>query len=302
MKQRFTDTLYGMEDDRPLTQESKRIKLIEETIHNVQSYEEILDPMITEQYCYTDEHGASGYCVMMDKRNNIFNCRFANGILDGDMIVARYDELIGVFTVKNGRITNEQSLSELKRNRLLDLDANNEISWEGDVLDDKPFGWGEAFDAKNQLLYVGFRIGEQNICYGTTYYPDTGTIDYLGNWCCGKRWGFGHRYDRSGDLIEEGIWINNVLVKSSDLRVRDDSLRLCGIHSVLTTLTIGKNCCELSSELRIKHYHHLQTLTIGSNSFANAHTLVLQFLPSLECVCMGTNVFEAVENCVVESA
>ena len=58
----------------------------------------------------------------------------------------------------------------------------------------------------------------------------------------------------------------------------------------------------MSSELRIKHYHHLQTLTIGSNSFANAHTLVLQFLPSLECVCMGTNVFEAVENCVVESA
>ena len=107
--------------------------------------------------------------------------------------------MIGVFTVKNGRITNEQSLSELKRNRLLDLDANNEISWEGDVLDDKSFGWGEAFDAKNQLLYVLCRSGEQNISYVTTYYPDTGTIDYLGNWCCGKRWGFGHRYDRTGD-------------------------------------------------------------------------------------------------------
>ena len=158
-----------MDHDGFIEKESKRIKLIEETIQNVQSYEALLDPTITEQYCFTDEWGATGDCVMMDKRNNVFNCRYTRGVLDGEMIVARYDELIGVFTMKNGRITNERPLSELKRNRMLDLDANNEICWEGDVLEDKPFGWGEAFDAKNRLLYVGFRIGDQNVCYGTTY-------------------------------------------------------------------------------------------------------------------------------------
>ena len=290
-----------MDHDGFIEKESKRIKLIEETIQNVQSYEALLDPTITEQYCFTDEWGATGDCVMMDKRNNVFNCRYTRGVLDGEMIVARYDELIGVFTMKNGRITNERPLSELKRNRMLDLDANNEICWEGDVLEDKPFGWGEAFDAKNRLLYVGFRIGDQNVCYGTTYYPDTGTIAYLGNWCRGKRWGFGHCYDRSGTLREEGIWMNDALVKSTCVRIDDSSLRLCGLHSVIASLAIGDGCCERSAELCLRHYQHLQSLSIGRGSFAQAHTLVLQYLPALESVVVGEDTFACLENCVFES-
>ena len=290
-----------MDHDGFIEKESKRIKLIEETIQNVQSYEALLDPTITEQYCFTDEWGATGDCVMMDKRNNVFNCRYTRGVLDGEMIVARYDELIGVFTMKNGRITNERPLSELKRNRMLDLDANNEICWEGDVLEDKPFGWGEAFDAKNRLLYVGFRIGDQNVCYGTTYYPDTGTIAYLGNWCRGKRWGFGHCYDSSGTLREEGIWMNDALVKSTCVRIDDSSLRLCGLHSVIASLAIGDGCCERSAELCLRHYQHLQSLSIGRGSFAQAHTLVLQYLPALESVVVGEDTFACLENCVFES-
>ena len=42
--------------------------------------------------------------------------------------------------------------------------------WEGDVLDNQPYGWGVLYDSENRMVYEGFRIGKVNVCYGTQYY------------------------------------------------------------------------------------------------------------------------------------
>ena len=54
-------------------------------------------------------------------------------------------------------------LNEVKHNQTLDLNEEGD-RWEGDVLNDSPWGWGVLYDKNNHRVYEGFRIGEKNVC------------------------------------------------------------------------------------------------------------------------------------------
>ena len=85
------------------------------------------------------------------------------------------------------RVSGEE-VRGIKHNQVLDL-SDEEERWEGDVKDNKPFGWGVLYDRDNHMVYEGFRIDDMNACYGKRYYPFGGVIEYEGGWCEGKRWG-----------------------------------------------------------------------------------------------------------------
>ena len=82
---------------------------------------------------------------------------------------------------------NGEEVSGVKHKRVLDLSDDGE-RWEGDVLNNQPYGWGVYYDSENRMVYEGFRIGEVNVCFGTRYYSDVGLIEYKGEWFEGKRW------------------------------------------------------------------------------------------------------------------
>ena len=88
-------------------------------------------------------------------------------------------------------------LSRVEHNQILNL-SDDGGRWEGDVLDNKPCGWGVLFDSENRRTYEGFRVGDVNVCYGISFYPDSGVIEYMGELCGGKRWGRGTLYNRKG--------------------------------------------------------------------------------------------------------
>ena len=64
---------------------------------------------------------------------------------------------------------NGEDVNGIEHNRVLDLSDDGE-RWEGDVLDNQPYGWGVLYDSENRMVYEGFRIGEVNVCYGRSYY------------------------------------------------------------------------------------------------------------------------------------
>ncbi|KAK8822624.1 hypothetical protein WA577_007890, partial [Blastocystis sp. JDR] len=101
-----------------------------------------------------------------------------------------------------------EEVNGVEHNRVLDLNDDGE-RWEGDVLDEKPYGWGMLYDSEGEKKYEGFRIGEVNVCYGRSYYPDNGAIEYEGEIFEGKRWGRGIQYDRNGGVLYDGNWLNN---------------------------------------------------------------------------------------------
>ena len=89
----------------------------------------------------------------------------------------------------------EMDLSEVKQNEVLDLNDEGE-RWEGDILNNQPFGWGVLYDTDNRRVYEGFRVREVSVCYGRSYYPDIQKVEYEGEILNGKRWGRGIQYDR----------------------------------------------------------------------------------------------------------
>ena len=110
--------------------------------------------------------------------------------------------------------------------------------WEGDVLNDEPYGWGVLYDNNNSVMYEGFRVGEMNVCYGRRYYADFARIEYEGELCDGKRWGNGVQYDRNGDVVFEGEWMNDEHVFRDKLEVTmtdNDSL----LHNRIERLVVS---------------------------------------------------------------
>ena len=132
---------------------------------------------------------------------------------------------------------NEADLSGMKHNQIVDLSVEGD-RWEGDALNDEPYGWGVLYDNNNGVVYEGFRVGEMNLCYGRRYYADIARIEYEGEFCDGKRWGKGVQYDRNGDVVFEGEWMNDEHVPRDKLKVTmtDNSLLL---HNRIERLVVS---------------------------------------------------------------
>ena len=76
---------------------------------------------------------------------------------------------------------NGEDVKGIEHAQVLDLNDNGE-RWEGDVLNNQPYGWGVYYDSENRIAYEGFRIGDVNVCYGRSYYPDVQKVEYEGEW------------------------------------------------------------------------------------------------------------------------
>ena len=117
---------------------------------------------------------------------------------------------------------NGEDVNGIEHNRVLDLSDDGE-RWEGNVLDNKPCGWGVLYDSENRMVYEGFRLKDVNVCYGRSYYPDIHTVEYEGMIFEGKRWGRGVQYDRNGKTMFEGEWMNGEPVEKM-VTITDESV------------------------------------------------------------------------------
>ena len=103
---------------------------------------------------------------------------------------------------------NGKDVNGIEHKQVLDLSDDGE-RWEGDVLNNQPYGWGVLYDSENRRMYEGFRVSDVNVCYGRSYYPENQKVEYEGGICGGMRWGRGTQSDRNGNTVFEGEWMNN---------------------------------------------------------------------------------------------
>ena len=206
---------------------------------------------------------------------------------------------------------NGEEVKGVEHNHVLDLSDDGE-RWEGDVFQNKPYGWGVLYDSENRVVYEGFRIGEVNACYGRSYFSDIQKVEYEGEWCEGKRWGTGIHYDRSGKVMFDGEWMDDKKGIERRLKVKSGALSL---HNLVTELIVSNNSCngrewsvlDLSfmSDLRLlqvgdnrsrqdpnrafylKNCERLRELKMGSDSFSDYFVCEIENNESLEVIEMG---------------
>ena len=127
--------------------------------------------------------------------------RYCEGIVEKPHSIVMELGLNGVIevSIESHELLN---VSGIEHAKVLDLNDDGE-RWEGDVLNNQPYGWGVLYDSENRRVYEGFRIRGVNVCYGRSYYPDLQKVEYEGEICEGKRWGSGIQYDRTGNSVFE---------------------------------------------------------------------------------------------------
>ena len=200
------------------------------------------------------------------------------------------ERVIEVNTVSHKllRVDGEE-VKGITSNQVLDLNDEGE-RWEGDVLDNKPYGWGVLYDKEGEMVYEGFRIGKVNVCYGTQYYSDIQKVEYEGEWFEGKCWGRGIQYDRNGKIVYDGEWMNddNQIEKRV---VLNEEIQF--LHSHIEELIVENNSCNGMewTALDFSFISQLRLFEVGDECFKNVKEVQSIGLSKLERVVIGKNCF-----------
>ena len=190
---------------------------------------------------------------------------------------------------------NGEEVNGIEHNQVLDLSDAGE-RWEGDVLNNKPYGWGVLYDSEGKKAYEGFRIGEVNVCYGTRYYSDIQKVEYKGEWCEGKRWGRGIQYDRNGNTVFDGEWMDDDPHHTIQSITMTDKNQL--LLSTIEQLHVSKRSCngEEWTSLDLSPLLNLQLLEVGDNCFKNVKEMTVVGLPRLKKLTIGKKCFGGLDN------
>ena len=188
---------------------------------------------------------------------------------------------------------NGKDVNGIEHAKVLDLSDDGE-RWEGDVLSNQPYGWGVLYDNENRRVYEGFRVGDVNVCYGRSYYPENQKVEYEGGICEGKRWGRGIQYDRNGKTVFEGEWMNNEQL-SKRVVVNEENQFL---HNHIEELIVSNNSCNGPewSALDLSLMPHLRLFEVGDECFENVNEMKLIGLSMLERVVIGRESFTKQKN------
>ena len=184
-------------------------------------------------------------------------------------------------------------------NQVLDLSDDGE-RWEGDVLNNQPYGWGVLYDKEGEKVYEGFRIGKVNVCYGTQYYSDIQKVNYVGEWCEGKRWGRGIQYDRHGNTVFDGEWVNDEQAETTVTITDGNGL----FYNHLEVLIVSDGCCN-GNEWKAFDFSLLpclRELQVGNHCFRWVKEVRMVGMNVLEKVVIGDVCFSSRENAVLVNA
>ena len=256
---------------------------------------EVLNPLVKilkyQEYCELTlkKDVEDAYLVLSE--NGL--CVYYEGLIEKEQSVVMELRLNGVIEANTDSRqllqVDGEDVSGIEHNRVLDLSDDGE-RWEGDVLHNQPFGWGVLYDSENRRAYEGFRVGDVNVCYGTRYYADIGVIEYDGEWCDGQRWGRGIQYDRTGNTVFDGEWMddNNKIEKRMVLNEENQFL-----HSFIEELTVQHSSCNGMewTVLDLSSMFHLRLLEVGDECFQNVKEVKLIGLSKLERVVIGKECF-----------
>ena len=183
---------------------------------------------------------------------------------------------------------NGKDVNGVEHKQVLDLSDDGE-RWEGDVLNNEPYGWGVLYDSENRRVYEGFRLKDVNVCYGIQYYSDIQKVEYEGGICGGMRWGRGTLYDRNGSIVFEGEWMNNEPL-SKRVVLNDENQFL---HNHIEELIVSNNSCNGPewTALDLSLMSNLRVFEVGDDCFENVEEVKLIGLKQLERVEIGEKSF-----------
>ena len=181
---------------------------------------------------------------------------------------------------ENGKEWSEINMDRLQRGVTIDLNEKGN-RWEGDSLNNSPFGYGCKYNSENQLIYKGFIFKIMKVCFGSEFYGAVGIIEYESEYYKNMRCGYGRLYDKKNQLVYEGENYNQPTVTLC--KEMKENVISFGVKELI----IKDNYKGKDSNFILHSYPHLKSLHIGRNCFKDVNVFEISNCVELEEVFIG---------------
>ena len=183
---------------------------------------------------------------------------------------------------ENDKEWTEINMDGFIQGRVIDLSDRGD-RWEGDSLNNSPFGYGCKYNSENQLVYKGFICKGMKVCFGSEFFGDAGMIEYEGEYYKNMRFGYGKLYDKKSNLLYEGEWLNNQPIELTNVTIskemKENDISFGVKELIIEDEYKGKYCNFI-----LHSYPHLKSLHIGRNCFSNVNVFEISNCVELEKV------------------
>ena len=216
------------------------------------------------------------------------------------LLVADNEKQLRIWEL-DGEMLREKTPESCKTT-ILDLTSHGD-RWEGSVSDNNPFGYGILYNEKGLIVYEGFMYEGRYCCYGTTYYSDIEKISYSGQFCNGKRHGYGQSFTRYEEIDYQGQWCMGFTYGNSA-----SSYFLCSKDIHYSTQTEYAYDMQIS-KLPFNYIPNIQSISIETKCFTNLPCLEIVNLPYLQALHIGRESFmirkgrsiEGTQECIIRN-
>lgn len=168
------------------------------------------------------------------------------------------------------------------------------LTWEGELIDGRPCGWGNLYDESKNLTYNGFVYQNCNL-YGHVYDSASGKLVYSGCLLNGVYYGKGVAMSGGSDTGSMVEWIHGESTFPRNIETPPGTLNEESIHSLVVELTIGHDSFYNSSitDVHFLYFSKLTELTIQNNCFLYATECIIAHCPLLQVVHIADNCFSS---------
>lgn len=214
-----------------------------------------------------------------------------NHFVDNVTVVSiKENKLLSVYSVQDNKIIENIKQSDVKQGKCFIDDG--EILWVGDVVSNVACGYGSILKhSDNSLIYKGFRIMYNNVCFGEYY--QSGQKLYKGIICNDKKFGM--------DFFSGNYYIDNKCISTTNVELNPYDSPI--IPSLIESLVISNFMFNTSSNITLSCFPNLNSLVIKDNCYNGNENGVccLSSLPKLVSVSIGTNSLNNVSVVMIKS-
>ncbi|KAK8812141.1 hypothetical protein WA556_004266 [Blastocystis sp. ATCC 50177/Nand II] len=170
---------------------------------------------------------------------------------------------------------------------VLDLSDEGE-RWEGEVRNLLPNGQGQFFNRDNVCVYEGAMVEGRANGLGTGFYPDLGVKAYVGQWKNNLRHGLGREFNRRGEPVRSGLWLNGSFATLETLpsNVNTPQLQPSSYGKLARVMYLNDAALSYNEVNTVEHFSLLKALFLDGWCVGKSEW-VIRDMPRLEKVVMA---------------
>ena len=163
--------------------------------------------------------------------------------------------------------------------------------WEGDTIDQKPFGYGSYYNERGKLIYIGFMFNDMKVCFGHMIYPASGIIEYSGTFYKNHRYGYGVSYSRKNVMTYNGEWFDDKPIDSLSIPFDNNNIDSPQFNFSVKEIIIDNKIAEGATTFTLIGFSHLTRLVIGNECFSDVTDFQILFCDELQMIQIGEKSF-----------